>query len=144
MKDTCIKNNIHGLSVPFLQRFHDKVWFSRTVGGRNNTVHVPINLCTALSFFYFPHPLHKYMRMLFFPPLPPFLPPPLFPSLPPLSSPPLPHMSSEITGLTTMPCSTHSCEYLCLNINATHFHCLCPDSVPNCRPRSAECVHTSV
>ena len=54
MKDTCIKNNIHGLSVPFLQRFHDKVWFSRTVGGRNNTVHVPINLCTALSFFIFP------------------------------------------------------------------------------------------
>ncbi|CAI8006362.1 Low-density lipoprotein receptor-related protein 4 [Geodia barretti] len=54
------------------------------------------------------------------------------------------HKPGEITGLTTMPCSTHSCEYLCLNINATHFHCLCPDSVPNCRPRSAECVHTSV
>ena len=141
MKDTCIKNNIHGLSVPFLQRFHDKVWFSRTVGGRNNTVHVPINLCTALSFLIFP--IHFISTCVCcFSLL--FLLSSLFPSLPPLSSPPLPHISSEITGLTTMPCSTHSCEYLCLNINATHFHCLCPDSVPNCRPRSAECVHTSV
>jgi sugar lactone lactonase YvrE len=38
------------------------------------------------------------------------------------------HKVGEITGLSTTPCSVDFCGSLCVNVNSTHFQCLCPDS----------------